>query len=78
MKHLPVAHRTSAFAEPHGACRELSALDHNGQITIVEVGDTPFVITPDVARVLLRIMRKAAERRRIDLGVTPARDDDRP
>ena len=76
MKHLPLAHRTGA--NPHEACRELAALGHDGTITIVEVSDTPFVITPEVARVLLRIMRKAAERRGIDLDVTPARDDDRP
>ena len=76
MKNPPIARRPGA--EPREARRELEALDHNGKITIVDMGDTPFVITPDVARVLLRIMRKAAERREIDLDVTPARDDDRP
>lgn len=76
MKQLPIAHRPGA--DPHEACRELAALDHNGKITFVELGETPFVMTPGLARVLLRIMRKAAERREIDLDVPPARDDDRP
>lgn len=30
-------------------------------------GSNPLVLTPDLGRVLLRIMRKAAERRGIDL-----------
>ena len=64
--------------QPHRPAPTSREQSVDGKITIVEVGETPFVITPGLARVLLRIMRKAAERRAIDLDVTPARDDDRP
>ena len=64
--------------QPHRPAPTSREQNVDGKITIVEVGETPFVITPGLARVLLRIMRKAAERRAIDLDVTPARDDDRP
>lgn len=43
------------------------------EVAVLEVG-VPLELTPAAARVLLRIMRKAAERRRIDLNVADSDD----
>ena len=43
------------------------------EVAVLDVG-VPLELTPGAARVLLRIMRKAAERRRIDLNVADSDD----
>ena len=47
-------------------------------VVVFEPDGTRFEISPETARVLLRIMRKAAERRGIDLDVTGPREADGP
>ncbi|MEO5839433.1 MAG: hypothetical protein ABIQ73_18415 [Acidimicrobiales bacterium] len=57
------------------ALTKQSVTNNGDTIVTFEHEGCPLVISPGLARVLLRIMRKAARRRGIDLDVTDPCDD---
>lgn len=62
-------------AEPAPARSELRVTQADGPSLIFEFEPGPFEISPGLARVLLRIMRKAAERRGIDIDDNDRHED---
>lgn len=66
---------SSVPAEPAPTRSELRITQSDGPTLTFEFEAGPLEISPGLARVLLRIMRKAAERRGLDIDDKDRRED---